>query len=476
MPSREWETARRLASPESQDQTEFVRLLALPIDAHDRSGVVTRYNEMRALFGRLYPASAQRMHQRMVTPNDPLGDLAKLELARWHRNELLSLAQARGKELDRGAIDRGTTPLPPEPRRKKDPEPIIGGVPAPKRPDPIQVIPPTPTQVVPLPPPTKTTPRTPVVIDAPTAPKLTPTTLYVSIKDPTTPGWLERSLNGVAKIAGFALSALVAMVPAQTLERAAQAAWLVFQLRKLTPAQLVGLAGEMAAEAMAVWVLESKMGIPASKIFNLNTLAKNFPGLDLLAPNLPISVKTYGVLSKKAGEALSRQLMSKYKGDAMKLFDVNHVLHRRYQRKVASRLLAKRSELTKAGVWPSYLSGSKVTEDQVAKYVRDHGVMMVPANHVGIVHMTMGQTYFEQYKQNLLPELKAGLSDQQVAKEIQSLLHRRFISSGLMSTDYRALADVAQRLPSARDSVIGGRSKPWPSDWGEPPTWTRVKP
>jgi hypothetical protein len=469
VPSRQWETARRNASPENAVETEFVRLLSLPVDAKDRPGIVTRYNDMRNLFGRMYPATAQRMHTRMTAPNDPLGDFARYELADWHRKELLSLAQARGRELDRGMLDRATVqPPPPEPRPQRLPPPPIGGVP-PRRIDPIEVTrpKPPPEDSTRKPPKKITDPRIPIQV--PTLPKFESKSLYVSFKDLQGRSWLEKSLNGIASASGFVISTVMSVVPGAALEKIVVAAWMAYQLSKLTPTGLVGVLGEFAAEQAAVWVLESKMGIPAAKIFRLNGIAKNFPGLDLMTSRMPISVKTYGVIvSKATGEVRTRRLMSRYKVDALKLFDTNHSLHVSYQNKVADRLLKHRDQLAKSGAWPASLSGPKVTRDQVAKYVRDHGVMMVPEDHVGIVHMAMGRTYFEQYKQGLLPGFKAGLSDKQVAADIHALLKRRFISSGLTSSDYRAVAEVARTIPGARSNP----RRPWPAEWGTPPEWS----
>jgi hypothetical protein len=456
MASQEWELARRLATPEERGQTDLVRWLERPIAATDKRAITERYEALRILFGTMGPPAAHRLHQRMTDQRDPLGEFARLELAEWHRQQLISLLASRARGFDRGVMIRGTTPPPDPPKPSKDN--IITGRP-PYIPPPISA--PKPPQPIPKP---------PTPLSTPTPPKFDPKTIYVNI-DPAAESWLASSLSGMAKMAGVGLSMLMAVIPAGVLEKAVQAAWLVYQLERLPAKALLGLAGEMATETIAVWVLENKMGIPVSKILNLNLLEKNFIGLDLLAPELPVSVKTYGVLSAKTGEALEKYLLSKYKNDAMYLFDTNHTLHIRYQEKVANRLLKHRDTLKQRGVWSSSLSGDVDTK-RMADFVRNKSIMMMPADHVEMVRRRMALEYFTQYQEGKLPGFKPGLPDEVIAPQISELVSRRFVSSGLRTSDYRAIADVAGRLPEARDAVAKRGKKNWPKEWGNPPTWT----
>lgn len=456
---RKWELARRLASPENQGQVDFINWLEQPIAATDARAIVERYESLRVLFGTMGPTAAHRLHERMTDKLDPLGDFARLELAEWHRQQLISLLASRAKGFDRGTTHRGTTPPPVPPKPPVDSDIITGR--------PRNVVPPI---LVPNVPPPPKPPKPPKPPEGGTPPKLDPKSLYVNI-DPNAENWLASSLSGVAKMAGVGISILMAVIPAGILEKAIQAAWLVYQLERLPAKALLGLAGEMAAETIAVWVLETKMGIPASRILNLNLLQKNFTGLDLLAPELPISVKTFGVLTKVTGDALEKYVLGGYKNAARYLFDTNHVLHIRYQEKIANQLLRHKEALKQRGVWSSSLSAGVKTKE-MAEFVRNKGIMMVPEDHVAMVRREMAVEYFTQYQEGKLPGFAPNLADEVIAPQISALVSRRFVSSGLRTSDYRAIVDVAARLPEARDAVVNRGKRSWPKEWGTPPTWT----
>ena len=452
-PSREWELARRLATPEDPAQKELVAWLEKPIAATDKAAIIERYEALRGLFGTMAPAVAHRMHERLTDRLDPLGEFTRLELADWHREQLISLAATRARGFDPSTtVHGGQTVAPPS-------GPVIAGRPAPYKPPP-------PQSTVPPSPPKK--PAPPPQPQGGTPPKVDPKTIYVNI-DPSTPGWLATSLHSMAMMAGAGISVLMAVIPPVVLEKAVQAAWLVYQLENLEARALAGAAGEAAAKAIARWVLETKLGIPASRLIDLNLVQPSFIGLDYLAPELPISVKTYAVVSQLTGDALEKYVLSKIKNDAMYLFDTNHVLHIRYQEKIGARLLAIKDKLGQS--WPTHL-GPSPDAKKFAQWIRDKGVMMLPDDHVAMVRRHMAKEYFIQYQEGKLPGFPKNLTDQQIAPMVSDLAARRFISSGLKTTDYRAMADVASRLPEARDAVVRRGKKYWPADWGAPPTWT----
>ena len=275
--------------------------------------------------------------------------------------------------------------------------------------------------------------------------------------------WLKDSLSGVAKMAGIAISGLVWAIPAPVLEKAIEAAWLVFQLENLSPNSLVGKAGERAARVIAKWALE-KAGV-SGNVFDVNILQKNFPGFDLLTSLRPYSVKTYNVLGQDINKAKSN-----YKRDILRIIG-SHPADRGYRERVAAAMLRWRTELTKAGVWPTSLSGN-VTKDQLVKFIRET-VFLFPEDHVITMRGQMGAELFGMYKQGQsIPGIAAGLGDNDVAPLISKFVIERIQSSGLKTTDLRLMVDVARRLPDARDAVVKRGVKNWPATWGTPPTWT----
>jgi outer membrane protein OmpA-like peptidoglycan-associated protein len=276
--------------------------------------------------------------------------------------------------------------------------------------------------------------------------------------------WLKDALSGVAQMAGIAISGLIAAIPASVLEEAIEAAWLVFQLEKLPANSLVGTAGERAAQVIAKWALE-RAGV-SGKVFDVNTLRKNFPGIDLLTTSRPYSVKTYGVFAQSLDN-----VKSSYKQDILKIISPER-RHFLYQERVANALLGARAQLTTAGVWPASLSGA-VTKEQVFKYIRDTTVFMFPADHFMVMRGHMGAELFGMYKKGLaIPGIPAGLADNDVAPRISKFIVERIQSSGVKSTDLRLMVDVARRLPDARDAVVRRGVKKWPAAWGTPPAWT----
>lgn len=458
------EVARRLSSPEDAAQKELVRQLELPIDAKDSAKTAERYDDLRNLFGTMGPSVAKRMHKRITDSLDPLGEFMRLELADWHRKELIELAAARAQAKTSSVPPpKPTTQTPVAPT----PGPPITGRP-PRQVPPIQVTPQKTTTTTKKPPKPIPTPKPPIIFD--------PKTIQVKF-DPNTESWLANSLNGVAKIAGLGLSAMVAVIPGGVLEKAVKAAWAIYMLKRLPANALLGLAGEKAAEVVAMWFLEEKLGIPVSKILNLNDIEDSFIGFDLLIPDGIGSVKAFGVGSKKTGAKLTKQLMSAYRKESNFLFNdfddrgLKDSRYATYQEKIAKALLKHNEAFKRHGVWPSGLTANSSVKD-VIKWYRDNGFMMVLDDHVQLVRMMKGRDYFIQYQQGKLAGFKPGLKDEEVAAQISDLVIRRFRSIGLKSSDLKAMADVAGRLAQAQGIVTGQPKAKWLSTWGQPPSWT----
>jgi hypothetical protein len=98
---------------------------------------------------------------------------------------------------------------------------------------------------------------------------------------------------------------------------------------------------------------------------------------------------------------------------------------------------------------------------------------MLNDDHVVMSRNHMAKEYFMQYgKGMLLPGFPKNLTDPQAARMASDLAARRIISSGLKTSDYRAIEEVAKRLPQARDALAKRGKKSWPADWGPPPSWT----
>jgi len=453
--SNEWQSAYRRSRPEDDLQRELVRLLAQRIAAGDADRITARANELRALFGSAEGSAGLRLYGRLTSPEDALGQLYRLELMTQFRESLISDLEQR---LNAAA--------PPAPSRQPPPGPRS---PANLPPQPPSQ---TPPPEIPQPPqPPEPPPEWPPITKPPRWRRAPPGTQVLprdpGFKDRRMPAWIRRALSGAANLLGITLSGAILVMPFTRLEKALKMAWLALQLRNLTAKQLIGLAGEWAANSVAEWIVQ-KLGV--SNVFDLNRLARNFPGFDLLAENLPISVKTYGVLSNLTGVELEKSLRSRYKNDFLKLVD-DSALPERYQRRIALKLLRYRTRLVQEGVWPASF-GNDPDIDDIVEWIRDKAVLMVPADHLMLTRKYTGTELWQRHLSGRL-SWTDGLGNREAAKKVSNFLAKRILSMGIRSTDLKVLLDVAKRLPQARGTVVRGRpQRSWPGDWGEPPTWT----
>jgi hypothetical protein len=216
------------------------------------------------------------------------------------------------------------------------------------------------------------------------------------------------------------------------MEKALEAAWLVFQITEAGPTALMGMAGEAAAEAFLAEVL----GLDPGALVNLNTVMTNFPVIDLIGSTVVGSVKARGILSTLPAKALTAQLRSQYTGDLLDL-----IAGEKKVDKAARALLAHRGQLGRA--WPRDLRATTV--DGVSRYLREKTVLLVPADHVQPLRRTLGKDLYRRLKSDKQALDRLGITSQRQLARYVTTQSRRVVSMGPTSTDFRVMAETAAR-------------------------------
>jgi peptidoglycan hydrolase-like protein with peptidoglycan-binding domain len=258
---------------------------------------------------------------------------------------------------------------------------------------------------------------------------------------PTDDSIWER-LKQIGKMTGILLSAAILLIPGGVVARAVLAARAVFLLRGFTSRQLIGMAGEKAAQVIAEWTLE-KAGIDPSKLFDLNSIRPNFPGIDIITALSPISVKAYGIMAAVAGKEVATGVLSNYLSDFLRLCGYE-TYQESYRIRAADSLRQVKKMISKVGAVPPGLKGN-IGVETIKNFVRDNTIFMIPDDHVIPLHRFAGNRLLTYYKQFGLPGIPSGLTDNAVAPRISKLLADRFKSIGVKSTDLQLMLKAAQK-------------------------------
>lgn len=457
--------------PTDEHQRTFVRFLAEPIAAGERSRIVDRARRLQQLVTGLSPPAARAMLGRLQDPADPMARLFKLELATWHRNRLVSELQAVALAEERGTKphDRGVelpeaapppTPPPPVPEPPKPPKPPK---PEPPEPEPPEPEPPEPPE------PGGGDEEGPSIWD-----RLTDKAFDVgrALRDSIGPA-VGVGAVGVGVV--FTADRLLRAVPEYVLAEALQKAFNHLARSSLNrPNEVdsaVGRAGEIAADHIARWKLRNSPG----GFLDLNALRSNFPVADYFVEDEFVSVKTRGIRSIRpdpqapaaAHIEWERRLGQSY---ALDLFNVIRDDHSKWvgkREKAAQAILDNLGDLRLRGLLVSELTGDPDLADAV-EFVRRKTVVMVPADHVAIARDQAGRSLARRYLAGELDVLgiPQGLPLEQVAPQISEIVGR-IVPNGVAASDLRALLDVAKRLPAIQQRL--GTNEEWPASWGKPP-------
>jgi hypothetical protein len=430
--SLEWQQAYLTSAPEDSAQRNLVAQLALPINAGQTREQARRVEALQAQITLMEPVTAQRMHARLTSRADSLGNLFNLTLHPATIQSLLAQLNAKQHESERGTApvqratdnhgkdNRGITPVPPSKTQpKKDTTPQPPQPPRPAQDDkPPPWTPPKPWSPFPVPP-----------------PWMQDENLATDPKSSNSQSWAERTLVSAAAFLGMTVSVGLRAISNPAMEKAIEAAWLVFQITEAEPAALIGMAGEAAAEAF----LADIIGVDAGLVRNLNDLEPNFPLLDLISPRFVASVKTRGVLSTLPASALTEQLCSQYVSDLLSIIDGDKKLD-----KAADALLRNRRMLGRA--WPTDLRAT--TTDGVSKYIREEAILPVPSDHVQPLRRSMGQNLYRRLQDNkkLLDQLGVK-NNRQLSSYVNKQIDR-IQSMGPSSSDFRVMAEAVNHLPA----------------------------
>jgi hypothetical protein len=245
--------------------------------------------------------------------------------------------------------------------------------------------------------------------------------------------WVWGPIKAAATFLGIGITIGLRRLSNVELQDAIDAAWLVFQLEQGGLKAVIGLAGEAAAEK----ILASVIGVDASKIFNLNSLAKSFPVLDLMAPTGVFSVKTRGLLGLNA--PLNSELVREYTQDLIDFAVGEHPRAARKLPKAAKLIFNNRTKLKASGSWPSDLIANSAQD--VEKYIRQKAKLLVPHDHYQILRKHVGAALNARVKKGL--KLPAGTDP---VAWVQSFVFR-IDSIGVKSSDLQVLLEATKHLP-----------------------------
>ncbi len=249
--------------------------------------------------------------------------------------------------------------------------------------------------------------------------------------------WIKTSLTAAAGALGIVISGGMWALRKETVQKAIDAAWLVFQLEEAPLKTLIGLAGEAALEA----ILPDVFGLDPKQVFNLNKLAPSFPVLDLISPRGVISVKTYGIVSTLVGKDLESSILSKYKGDFLEMVLGGPGADSKLD-KCARYLFENQQALRQQGVWPTALRGT--SEQQIRNYVQREGLLVIPNDHVQMVRKEIGKH---------LNGLRLSKTIQADPKWIQDQVFR-IQPGGVKSTDLGGILEVTRDLPKEQNERL----------------------
>jgi hypothetical protein len=263
--------------------------------------------------------------------------------------------------------------------------------------------------------------------------------------------WLKTSLGAGATVLGIAYSGSMWAIRGVTLQKALDAAWLVFQIEEGGLKSLVGLAGEAALEA----ILPDILGIDPKYVRNLNELATSFPVLDLISARGVYSVKTYGIVSKATGQELIDQIVSKYKNDFLNMVLDQTGAFGKPMEKCVRLLFENQDALRAKGQWPSALRGR--TEQAIRKYIQEEGLLVIPSDHVQPARRGLGKHLNEMRLSGKLP----GANPLWIQKQVFR------IQGGVSSTDLSGIVESTKHLPKEQydrlhrefDAVIRARKR-----------------
>ncbi|MBX3085687.1 MAG: hypothetical protein KF716_28880 [Anaerolineae bacterium] len=423
------------AAPEDSAQRDLVTQLAVPIGEKQTREQARRVEAIQTQITHLDIRTADRLYQRLTSQSDALGNLFHLTLHHVTRASLISLLNAK-----RHGFHRGTDPI----SRMTDNRDNHDSTPTKKTTKDS-----TSTDIWPHFTPPKDTDAHEVPIPVrPPGDRLVP---------PPKGGhdsWVWSTLTAAASGLGMVFSVGVNSLSSAAIEKALEAAWIVFQTTEGPETMVFGLALEAAAEAVAIEML----GGEAHQVVNLNSIVDNFPFVDIMYPGGIPSVKARGL---KLGLAASKSdsVMSAYTSEIIRSIRGGKSLDQ-----MVDTLLANRRKLAKA--WPTNLKYT--TKKELIQYIRFDSPFMLPADDVAQLkeHLkTKLGTRLLKHERGLVEELLgrnfAGVHNIADAitsvdkKKLNQLIDRqiaRIGSAGITKSDMRGLCEAARKyIPQVMD-------------------------
>jgi hypothetical protein len=267
------------------------------------------------------------------------------------------------------------------------------------------------------------------------------------------------ALKSAAAVLGTTVSVGMRVLSKAELELAIDGAWVAFQMgfqeERMTLEMMVGLAGELASEA----VLPRILGIDLANVFNLNEILERAPVFDLITSVEPVSVKVFGPLSSVAGRSAER-LSARYLEAALELIGdepTHKISGKRKLEKAIDFIWNSRPDIKgdpkrqiPGAAWPKGVNSRAALE----AFVRDKGKMLVPKDHVNLARRALGE-----YLETKMPNPRHITNAQ--AEQIQTTTFNKIDSIGLTVSNFEELLEASKHLPPDALSRMPARAQAW---------------
>lgn len=473
-----------MSDPKGTQQEEFVHLLAEPIPAGATQRLRVRLNRLRALVELLTVPESLALRRRLNSPTDHLGELFRLELSTTVREQLLTALDdaSRGDERGTTPTDKGLGPSAPRPEDPHGGSQHGEGTPAPipspkERPETV------PThfhnwgelrpggseeqQAV--------TERTGRDFD-----------LFAAMRGAIglAAGGLAAGLGVVAGIQK--LSELQERIPEYVVKEALCLAYTYMVEAQSAPRtpwrnlKTMGRAGEIAGRHMAEWDQSNRFGAVVP-VIDVNVHQGNFPVIDLLSHDKPLSVKTRYSISEahrrpgpnakpEAVAAWERKVGQAYARDLLMVIGDKDI----HPKAVSTRLASAKAILNhleafrEQGGLLDKLPGTPTIEE-VVEFIRSETHVLIPSDHVSLARRAAGELLVRMYEEGKLNVL--GIPQDLAPNELLPIIGKliwRLAPNAVASSDLQAMLGVLARHPNLQ-TMWDTKPKEWPREWGDPP-------
>jgi hypothetical protein len=256
--------------------------------------------------------------------------------------------------------------------------------------------------------------------------------------------WAWKAVKTAAGVLGLTISAGFRALRTDLLEKAIFAAQVALETEGLEARAAIGLAGEMVARV----ILQDQLAAAAGRVFDLNSIRKNFPLIDLITPDEAPSIKNLGILTGRTYEEVRPNLLRAYK----QLIGHDWEPGNRYRMlsNSAQALWDNRSRIPKSAMPDAIRRARSVADVEAA--LEKLATLRIPDDYVEPFRKDAVQYIADKMHVQLTIRGKTITGRKLTTKDalrIQSYIGK-VQPIGLTSRDFRILFEAAQEIEGAR--------------------------